>query len=114
MFYNTINASVQLEIVYEQGNEKCDNVVLSVFKAFPNREFTPLEVLDILKSWNVNYLITSVRRAISDLTNLPKKQREYNLANGTNHYKRHLIKLTLKDERYGKPNHKWKLAATPY
>jgi hypothetical protein len=91
MFYNTINVQgYQLQIDFENQTTRQEDVVLNIYQS-NNKALTPMEVHGIAESKGFNWPITSIRRAISDLTKQEK-----------------LKKLTeMKDEQYGKPNHKW-------
>ena len=64
-FYNTI----QLDIFDHRQRifkaESQTGKVLEFFKAHPEKEFTPFEVLE---GMGINAPITSIRRAITDLT----------------------------------------------
>ena len=91
MFYNTINASGQILIEFEAKAESQKEHILALFERNPKTEFTPFDVCSLFE--DKNWPITSIRRAISDLTD-----------------EGHLVKLNvLKDEKYGKPNHVWVL-----
>lgn len=88
-FYNTINLqSDQLKKAQEQTSAQAVKV-LAFFAGNPSVGFTPFEVADRFNAWP----ITSVRRAISDLTKL-----------------NFLVKCEeMKPGKYGKPNFTWKL-----
>lgn len=91
MFYNTINASGQTLIEFEAKAESQKDHILALFERNPKTEFTPFDVCSLFedKKWP----ITSVRRAMNDLTK-----------------EGHLVKLdVLKEERLGAPNHLWVL-----
>lgn len=93
VFYNTIEASGQLLIEYTEQNLKQTDIILEFFRANPGQEFTPFQVLEVMVDHGHNWPITSVRRAITDLTKIGA------LTMGN----------TLKNEKYGKPNHTWKI-----
>jgi hypothetical protein len=63
-FYNT-NKTEDVEVEYI-NNEKQEKAIERFFKAHPNEEFTPFEVQERVFPHNVP--ITSVRRAMTDLT----------------------------------------------
>lgn len=92
-FYNTINVQEnQLQMQFENQTERQEDVVLSIFmmKRVP---MTPMEVHAVAERIGFNWPITSVRRAMSDLTRANKLRKTQD----------------MKDELYGKPNHKWEL-----
>ena len=69
MFYNTNDETGE---VLKMSRTKTNNqnvLVLGVFKAFPEENLIPEEVSSyITKTYNKSYPITSIRRAITDLT----------------------------------------------
>lgn len=68
-----------------------EDVILSFFKAYPDCDFTPPEVLKAC--FNDNTPITSVRRSMTNLTNI-----------------RHLEKTDIQRiGLYGTPNYTWRL-----
>lgn len=90
-FYNTIEASGQSLIDFEASNQTSSEKVLAFFERHKGQSFTPFEVAKELSQ----YPITSIRRAITDLTNQNK-----------------LIKNDKEQQRtgqYGKPNYTWTL-----
>ena len=88
-FYNTIHASgAQLEL-FEQEAKTQETAVLDFFRANPFQDFTPCEVQTIM---NTAAPITSIRRAI---TNLTKQGRLYKTGN-------------MRPGQYGKPNYTWR------
>ena len=92
-FYNTINVQEnQLQMQFENQTERQEDAVLWVFMS-KKSAMTPMEVHGFLESVGFNWPITSVRRAISDLTKANKLRKTQD----------------MKDEIYGKPNHKWEL-----
>lgn len=92
-FYNTTSESGQLLMDFRIKNAVSNSVVLEVFTDNPDKSFTPYEVEDELKKRNYNMLQSSIKRAITDLTNYGK-----------------LVNTGIKVvERYGRPNYKWKL-----
>ena len=73
-FYNTIKLKGSaLEKAIERAEIK-KKKVLAVFRTYPTKELTPFDVLRVLKisekqaQSNVRHIISSVRRAMSDLT----------------------------------------------
>lgn len=69
-----------------------DNIVLSVFNMFPENEMSPSDVWLILESLGYKYILTSVRRAITNLT-----------------IKGHLVHTeNKKPGLHGRPNTTWK------
>ena len=90
-FFNTIGLK-GLELARAEAQAMSqEELVHLLFRENPDRELTPFEVWAAVLPY---VPITSVRRAITCLTDEGK-----------------LEKLTrLKGERYGKPNHVWRLA----
>lgn len=92
-FYNTIHASGQTLIDFNNQAESQNNIILHIFELNKNSSFTPFEVQKCLIRIGKDYPITSVRRAMTTLTEEGK-----------------LIKLSeMKPGNYGKPNYTWKL-----
>ena len=90
-FFNTIRLKGQELVDAEWQAMSQEEKVYLLFADNPDREFTPFEVWARVLP---DVPITSVRRAITCLTEDGR-----------------LEKLTtLKGERYGKPNHVWRLA----
>jgi|TARA_R100001530_G_scaffold58440_3_gene42457 hypothetical protein len=95
-YYNTNKETGEsLKKSWEQARSQ-EEVILRFFEHYPYRSFTPFEVQEEIrilqgKEWP----ITSVRRAMTDLTNDDR-----------------LIKVNsvMKAGKYGKPNHMWRLA----
>jgi len=90
-YYNT-NGETGAKLEQSQGTAATqENVIQSLFSN--GEELTPSEVLDRCNASGYKYLITSVRRAMTNLTN-----------------KGILVKnTTLKDGAYGKQTHTWSL-----
>lgn len=92
-FYNTIHATDQTLIDFEYNNLNQSEKVLAFFKSHSNAVFTPFDIKTAFDKMGYNYPITSIRRAITDLTIQgslimhPKEQ--------------------MKQGAYGKPNHTW-------
>jgi len=71
-----------------------DALILDIFKNYSTRKFSPDEILDLYKSrTGKNVPLTSIRRAISNLTDLGHLEM-------TNY---------RKDGPYGKPVHLWRV-----
>jgi hypothetical protein len=94
VFYNTINLKGKyLDRAMSQAKTQ-KSKILVYFRRRPGMKCTPFEVLQFFNAIGYDWPITSVRRAMTDLT-----------ADGL------LVKTSLKsDERLGKPNHCWTLA----
>lgn len=92
-FYNTIHAEQQTLIDFEYNNLNQSEKVLAYFKIHHTRSFTPFDVQTAFTKMGYNYPITSIRRAITDLT-----------IQGSliMHPKEH-----MKVGGFGKPNHTW-------
>jgi hypothetical protein len=90
-YYNTTNLIGQ-DLLKEIENAKTqEDKILLFFKKYPLQYFSPSEIFSSVFNYNVP--LTSVRRAITNLTNSGK-----------------LIKTDKKKQgSYGKPNFCWKL-----
>ena len=64
-FFNTINEKTPQLIKLKQNAQNQQNAILEVFQKYPK---TPLSPPKILQLTNLNCPITSIRRAISNLT----------------------------------------------
>ena len=96
-FHNTINASGQQLIDFERSADSCKLLVLKIFQNNPDTLLTPHEVKRRLdRIAHKDYPITSVRRALTDLTG---KNEGYKL--------RKTMVQTM--EGLGKPNYHWRL-----
>lgn len=93
-FFNTIKAEGQMLLQFENTAEKQRGLVLSVFRSHKTERFTPAEIHAILQRLGHNILLTSVRRAITVLTN------SGHLEKGG--------KDTMKAGNFGAPNFTWK------
>jgi len=92
MFYNTIKQTGQLLLNYRERAANQNDIVLYVFQ-IQQQPLTPFEVQNELEKKGYHWPITSIRRAITSLTDDGK-----------------LRKLEiLKNEMYGKPNHQWEV-----
>lgn len=90
-FYNTIEASGQQLIDFEQKAQTQEELILSCFKQYNKIDLIPDEVQDLC--WLSETPITSIRRAITNLTKQGK-----------------LIKTTNQRKgRYGKMTYAWKI-----
>jgi hypothetical protein len=90
VFYNTTNLSGNDLSESVADAQKQQKLVETFFRKYPNQKFTPFEVH---KALNINAPITSIRRAITNLTN-----------EGI------LVKTDEKRiGQYGKPNYTWTL-----
>ncbi len=89
-FHNTINASGDTLVAHTITCKSQEERILAIFKEAHFR-MTPFEVLEKYKKLYKEVPITSIRRAMSNLTEENK-----------------LIKLPcMKIEKYGKPNFEW-------
>lgn len=89
-YHNPVNETLEQQIQSEQKAVNQEELVLDFFKKLPGHNFTPFQVQSVALP---KVPITSVRRAITNLT----KQG-------------HLEKTSIYQEgNYGKQNHTWKL-----
>ena len=87
-WYNTTKEPEKAQL--DERTEKQEDLILQFFRAHAENQYTPF---DIMSTVLPNAPITSVRRAMTDLTK-----------------KGYLIKTTIKKtERYGVGNYTWKL-----
>ncbi len=90
MYYNTNGTTGAGLLIATKKAQTQQEVILDFFLVHPNSLFTPAQVWQMLKN---NYLLTSVRRCISDLTKSGD-----------------LIKTdTLCEGSYGSINYTWRL-----
>ena len=90
LFHNTINSEGEKLIAHNITCRNQEDRILAIFKETHLR-MTPFEVLDKYKKLYKEVPITSIRRAI---TNLTEQNR--------------LIKThSMKEEKFGKPNFEW-------
>ena len=90
MFYNTIAQTGQLLLEFRERSERQEDIVLEIFTQ-QRSKLTPFDVQKIAEAKGYSWPITSIRRAITQLTNNGK-----------------LRKLeAMKKEMYGTPNHYW-------
>jgi len=92
-FYNTVPLTGEMLIKFQEKAFKQQEIVLSFFQKHPERSFTPIEVHYHLWKAKYTYPLTSVRRAITNLTSEGK-----------------LVMVGRKMEQYGSPNNTWKAA----
>lgn len=92
-FHNTIGASGQTLINFNQRVGKCERVILIVFETY-RWPMTPPEVHKIMESLGYKYALTSIRRSMTDMT------RSGLLVKGTEQ----------KPGIYDVPNYTWRLA----
>ena len=94
MYYNTNNETGETLQSSRNATMKQEDQILGIFQAFPNEGLTPFDIEDFARNQEVNWPITSIRRAITDLTNAGK-----------------LTKTDVKKMgRYGKNVFTWKLS----
>ena len=93
-FYNTIQSTGQQLIDFTEAAKTSKLAVLEVFCEFKEQSFTPFEIHAILTKKGYKYPITSIRRAITNLTDINE--------------------LVMNDKsqqqigNYGVPNNTWK------
>ena len=94
MYYNTNKTTGVKLKKYKENNNKQEGLILELFRLNPKLELSPFEVHTVLKRLNVlKAPITSIRRALTDLTSKGK-----------------LVKSSImKMGPYGKQVHCWKL-----
>jgi Fe2+ or Zn2+ uptake regulation protein len=89
-FHNTINASGDTLVAHTITCKSQEERILAIFKE-THFKMTPFEVLEKYSKLYKEVPITSIRRAMSNLTEENK-----------------LLKLpSMKTEKYGKPNFEW-------
>lgn len=90
-YHNTTHETGQTLIDFSNIAENQDEVVLSIFRIF-ERELTPADVWMTLNGFGYGYLLTSVRRSITNLTKSG-----------------HLVHTDIKKPGlHGRPNTTWK------
>tara|TARA_R100000808_G_scaffold20080_1_gene43447 strand:+ start:119 stop:403 length:285 start_codon:yes stop_codon:yes gene_type:complete len=94
MYYNTNDETGETLQRSRNTSTKQEDLILAVFETYPNEGLTPFDIEDFAHDQEVSWPITSIRRAITDLTNAGKLTK-------TN---------TKKLGRYGKLVHTWKLS----
>lgn len=91
-FYNTTRAKGDKLKQYDANAQGLSELIYAIFKRFPRSTFTPFDILYRLQFKGYKYPITSVRRAITNLTlldgllikhDIDKKSRlgEYHMVN---------------------------------
>lgn len=89
-FYNTIGIQEPQAAQHRATNAKQNDIILSLFQRYPGHLFTPFEVQHHTR---LRAPITSIRRAITDLTKAG-----------------HLVKTDIKKiGKYGTVNYTWQL-----
>ena len=94
MYYNTNDEAGETLQSSRNATMKQEDQILGIFQAFPNEGLTPFDIEDFANDQDVHWPITSIRRAITDLTSAGKLT------------KTDITKLG----KYGKQVHTWKLA----
>ena len=94
MYYNTNDETGETLQNSRSNSVNQENMILAIFETYPNESLTPFDIEDFAHDQEVHWLITSIRRAITDLTNAGKLNKTE----------------TKKLGRYGKFVHTWKLA----
>lgn len=87
-FYNTVGLLGERKREARRSATSQQRKILDYFAAYPTSGFTPFEIQEAVLP---EAPITSVRRAITNLTNLGRLQ-----------------KTVLVEERFGLPNHRWR------
>lgn len=90
-FHNTIHVQGQVLTDFTEKAGKQNEIIEELFMLNCYRSMTPFEVMNLLKLKGYDYPITSVRRAITTLTDEGKLQKLN----------------SMKEGDYGKPNHTW-------
>ena len=94
MYYNT-NDEAGETLQRSRGTTTNQEVmILAIFETYPNEGLTPFDIEDFVRDQEVSWPITSIRRAITDLTNAGKLTKTNDKKLG----------------RYGKNVHTWKLS----
>ena len=93
MCYNTIDLTGQELEMAKAQTLKQEELISTIYKKNCHKEISPSQILDVVnKHYGLNWPLTSIRRAITNLT-------EENA----------LVKLqTMKDGIYGKKEHVWR------
>ena len=92
MYYNTNNETgLDLRESWT-SNAKQNELILRIFMLTPNNTFTPDEIQTACESYQRNWPITSIRRAISTLTDQAKLTKTNNLREGKHGKKTHIWK----------------------
>jgi hypothetical protein len=68
-YFNTVSNQKPDEVMsYANYNDDQNSVILAIFKTNQDKHFTPYDIEIELRNQNKKYLITSIRRAITTLT----------------------------------------------
>jgi len=94
MYYNTNDETGETLQSSRSNTTNQENMILAIFETYPNEGLTPFDIEDFAHDQEVNWPITSIRRAITDLTNAGKLTKTNDKKLG----------------RYGKNVHTWKLS----
>ena len=94
MYYNTNDETGDTLQDSRSNSVRQEDMILAIFGTYPNEGLTPFDIEDFAHDQEVSWPITSIRRAITDLTNAGKLSKTE----------------TKKLGRYGKFVHTWKLA----
>ena len=92
-FYNTVESAGQTLIKFEDKAVKQTEKIFHFFELNKYTAFTPFEVQSWMQLQGHDYPITSIRRAITDLTEDGKLIKQ--------------PKEKMKCGKYDKPNHTW-------
>lgn len=87
-FYNTINLDAKAIAIYSKKNTDQEERICNLMEV--DKPYSPFDIQKEYEKFFPEVPITSIRRA---MTNLTKKGL--------------LMKVGMKQERYGKPNHLW-------
>ena len=94
MYYNTNNETGETLQSSRNTATNQENMILAIFETYPNEGLTPFDIEDFAHDQEVNWPITSIRRAITNLTNNGK-----------------LTKTDIKKMgKYGKNVYTWRLS----
>ena len=94
MYYNTNDEAGETLQRSRGTTTNQEFMILAIFESYPNEGLTPFDIEDFVRDQEVSWPITSIRRAITDLTNAGKLSKTE----------------TKKLGRYGKNVHTWKLS----
>lgn len=96
-FHNTIHLESEALEKAKSSAEKQEQTILQIFKKYRCR-MTPIQVQEIYLKEHGDILLTSVRRAMSNMSDYRKGREAVLRMTG--------IKVM---EKYGKPNYQWEL-----
>jgi len=93
MFYNTIDLTGQELEKAKAATLKQEELISAIYKKNSNKYISPSQIFDVIETYyGLNWPLTSIRRAITNLTDETA-----------------LIKLpSMVYGIYGKPEHQWK------